>query len=218
MFRWEDLKPGVISLLRDIEVDPTDVKSDRSPRYQLDDLRAWWNNAQVRLSTTRPNPRHYLYRNDGIVVSLPPNFYRPTGVILPGASESLPRIKASESFFGVKQPSYYVYENQLYLTGVDKTTVGKGEFVLLYDAYYSRVENDKSIIDVPIWAHEACAFYVAMTAITQEMMRDARYRKFISKNDAGNPTQSPFVPVAKWLRERFYEILNTHTTDDVDSA
>jgi hypothetical protein len=45
---------------------------------------------------------------------------------------------------------------------------------------------------------------------------DARYRKFLGKQDSGNPQQSPFLPVAKWLEERFNAIVAMHSDDDKD--
>lgn len=208
---WKDVKPSVISLLRDIS--PEEAQgTQRTPRYDDEDLRTWWNNGQRRLATLRPLQRHQLYRNDGLVVAVPSDFYRPVGVILPGATEYLPRIPLNQVYFQAGQPSYYIYEQKLHLTGIQN---GQGEeFAFFYEAYFRDVERDSTVLNAPVWSHEACAFYVAMSAVTQEMMRDARYRKFISKNDAGNPQQNPFIPVAKWLRERFYEIVNTHTDDD----
>ena len=88
--------------------------------------------------------------------------------------------------------------------------------MLIYDGYFPDITAKDSWVKVPDWALEACSVYSAMQAVTQEMLRDARYRKFISKQDAGNPQQSPFIPVAEWLRKRFYEIINTHSDDDVD--
>ena len=202
-----------MSLLRDVTEEES-KESSRSPRYTQEDLRVWWNNGQTRLSTIRPYQKHILYRDDGFVVSLPENFYRPYFVVLPNSDKPLTRISMQDAFFQLSDPSYYVYEGKLHLTGIDASIK---EFVLLYAAYHSPVKDDESVLTIPVWAEEAVSYYVAMSAVTQEMMRDARYRKFISKNDAGNPQQSPFIPVAKWLRERYYEIINTHTDDDEDS-
>ncbi|MCP4709970.1 MAG: hypothetical protein GY869_15205, partial [Planctomycetes bacterium] len=80
-------------------------------------------------------------------------------------------------------------------------------------AYYPRIEKESSKIYVPQWGIEACATYVMMLATTREAMADARYRKFITRTDAGHPQQNPFIPVLKWLKERFYEIVSVHVDD-----
>ena len=200
----------VISLLRDISEDEA-RKSERTRRYEPEDLIAWWNNAQVRLATQKPVQAHHIYRpDDGLDVAMPDHFYRPRGVFFPGETESLPRLSIESYWFNANQPGYVVAEDSLKVVGCSQSP----GFLLAYHAYYPAVDREDSWVKAPEWALEACVVYTAMQAVTQEMLRDARYRKFISKQDAGNPQQSPFIPVAEWLRKRFLDIINTHSDDD----
>jgi hypothetical protein len=210
MLKWKQVEGDVVSLLRDIS-DQEAKQSERERRYNPKDLIAWWNNAQRRLATQRSRRCHQIYKDDGTTVSLPQHFYRPLGVFLPGVGQSLPRLSIETWWFDTTQQGYYINENKL------TVTVNAPHFLLAFDGYYPDVTNEDSWVHTPDWALEACSVYVAMQAVTQEMLRDARYRKFISKQDAGNPQQSPFIPVAEWLRDRFYEIINTHSDDDTDA-
>jgi hypothetical protein len=143
-------------------------------------------------------------------VALPEFFYRPRLVALPD-KQQLPRLNIEEKFFNPNAIGYAIYEDELWLIGLKPAS-----WLLAYDAYYPPIKNESSHVLTPVWADEACAIYVAMQAITREMAADARYRKFLGKQDAGNPQQSPFLPVAKWLEERFNAIIAMHSDDDVD--
>ena len=208
--KWKDTEPMIISLLRDI-TDEEARRSERARRYDPDDLVVWWNNAQAQLATQKPVQSHYIYRpEDGYDVALPDRFYRPRGVFFPGETASVERTSLESYWFGVAKKGYYISEERLVIVGYPSSP----GFLLVYHSYYPRVKDDNSWVRVPEWSLEACTVYSAMQAVTQEMMRDARYRKFISKEDAGNPQQNPFIPVAEWLRKRFYEIVNSHSDDD----
>jgi hypothetical protein len=165
----------------------------------------------------KPLHKHLVYTADdnksgtaAVQVTLPEDFYRPRLVALPN-KQQLKRLHIEEKFFNPEAVGYAIYEGQLLLLGATPPT-----WLLAYDAYYPAVIKDDSKVEIPVWADEACAIYTCMQAITREMAADARYRKFIGKQDAGNPQQSPFLPVAKWLEERFNAIVATHSDDDAD--
>jgi len=205
--RWKEVEPILTTLLKD-EV-PTG--SERTRRYDPDDLRQWWNNAQIRLSTMKPLHRHLVYtEEDGLQVDLPEGFYRPRLVVLEDKKQ-LPRLSIEEKFYNPQAVGYAIYDDKLMLLGI-----APRRWLLAYDAYYPAIKDDKSRVETPVWADEACAIYAAMQAVTREMAADARYRKFIGKQDAGNPQQSPFLPVAKWLEARFNAIVAMHSDDDKD--
>lgn len=171
----------------------------------------WWNNAQVRIATMKPLHRHQVYdTSDGYKVELPKNFYKPRMILLPDKTQLL-RLDIEQVFYTPGAIGFSIYENDLVIIGTQPP-----RWMLAYDAIYPKVLDEESHIETPVWADEACAIYSAMQAITREMIADARYRKFLGKQDAGNPQQSPFLPVAKWLEERFNHIVNTHSDDDKD--
>lgn len=205
--RWKEVEPILTTLLKD----EVPAGSERTRRYDPDDLRQWWNNAQIRLSTMKPLHRHLVYtEEDGLQVDLPEGFYRPRLVVLEDKKQ-LPRLSIEEKFYNPQAVGYAIYEDKLMLLGI-----APRRWLLAYDAYYPAIKDDKSRVETPVWADEACAIYAAMQAVTREMAADARYRKFIGKQDAGNPQQSPFLPVAKWLEERFNAIVAMHSDDDKD--
>ena len=188
--------------------------SERTPRYDTDVARSWWNNAQNRLSTMKPMRQHRIYKETGVVVDLPENHYKPESVYVEGLVESLPRTTIERQWHQAC-PGYYIHEGNLIIAGLP---VKKLSFLFAYYAYFKRLEGEKSIVEVPQWAWEACGLYVAMQAVTREAMADARYRKFATRTDAGNPTHNPFLPVAQWLEKRFEAIVKTHVDDDHEFA
>jgi hypothetical protein len=112
------------------------------------------------------------------------------------------------------ETGYYIIEDKLVLANFAQVP---RQWTMIYHSFFPQIENEKSSVHVPLWAIEACGLYVAMQAVTREAMGDARYRKFVSPEDApGNPTHNPFLTVAKWLNQRFYEIVNIHVDDDPD--
>jgi hypothetical protein len=212
--RWKEVEPIITALLKD----EIPAGSERTRRYDPDDLRTWWNNGQIRLSTMKPLHRHLVYTaddnksgTDEVQVNLPDDFYRPRIVVLPN-KQQLPRLSIEAKFYDPVAQGYAIYEGKLLLMG----GLNPPAWLLSYDAYYPAVKNADSKVEIPVWADEACAIYTCMQAITREMAADARYRKFIGKQDAGNPQQSPFLPVAKWLEERFNAIIAMHSDDDED--
>lgn len=207
--RWKEVEPILTTLLKD-EV-ATGAEGGVRRRYDPADLIQWWNNAQIRLSTLRPLHRHLVYtEEDGAQVALPDGFYRPRVVMLENKSQ-LPRLSIESKFYNPEAVGYAIYEGELMLLNIKPK-----RWLLAYDAYYAAIKNETSVVETPLWADEACAVYAAMEAITRELIADSRYRKFIGKQDAGNPQQSPFLPVARWLEERFNAIVAAHSDDDED--
>lgn len=207
--KWKEVEPMVLTLLKD----EIPEGSNRTPRYDPDDVVVWWNNAQVRLAVLKPQSRHQIYKyDDGVVIELPRYFYKPIGLYSCEHKE-IPRTSITQAAQGVR--GYYVVDGKLIITA-DRPD----EMTFLYHSYFPRIEKGKqknSPVHVPMWAHEACAIYVGLQAVTREAVGDARYRKFTSPEDApGNPTHNPFLTVAKWMRERFYEIVNNHVDDHPD--
>jgi hypothetical protein len=191
--------------------DETPPGEGRSPRYNEDTVMAWWNNAQNRLTTMKPMRIHRIYDQVLEVNDLPENHYKPEALYLAGQEVPLRRTTI-EKQWSKPCPGYYIHNHKLVVTGLKP----KLNFLFAYYAYFKRLEGKKSIVEVPEWAWEACGLYVAMQAVTREAMADARYRKFVTATDAGNPTHNPFLGVAKWLQTRFEDIVRTHADDDYE--
>jgi hypothetical protein len=212
--RWKEVEPILTTLLKD----EVPVDSERVRRYAPADLRSWWNNGQVRLSTMKPLHRHLVYTKedyktgmDEVQVILPDGFYRPRMVML-ADKQQLKRLSIEEKFYNPEAVGYCIYEGRLLLFGGQPD-----RFMLAYDAFYPAIKNVDSKVESPLWADEPLAIYAAMQALTREMVADARYRKFLGKQDSGNPQQTPFLPVAKWMEERFNAIVSMHADDDEDA-
>jgi hypothetical protein len=204
MFIWKDVEPAVITLLKD----EVPENSERRRRYDPDDLIAWWNNAQSHLATQRPVRKHRQYKDQGLELPLPEDFYRPRGVFAANYGP-LPRMNIEDQFFNPGEIGYMVYEGHLIIANL-----AVAQFLLVYDGYYPRIRSEDSRVFVPEWAIEACSVYVALQAATREAIAEARYRKFATKQDAGTPQQLSVIPVLKWLEERFYRIVSMHSDDD----
>jgi hypothetical protein len=201
--KWKEIEPMVLTLLND------EVPEGSTPRYDPGDVVNWWNNGQIRLATMKPQQRHRIYKyDDGCEIDAPDCFYRVRGIF--HNSQAMPRINMEMAACGAQ--GFYVIEEKIIIAGPIPA-----EWYLIYDAYFPSIRAEDSPVHVPMWAHEACALYVCLQAITREAITDARYRKFVSPEDApGNPTHNPFTAVAELIRDRFYEIVNTHSNDDGD--
>lgn len=174
----------------------------------------WWNTAQNRLSTMKPQSRHQIYMpDDGLIVPLPAYFYKPKMVIVDGLSSPLERKTVDECFVHPTEKAYYLYEDKIFLNGFQ----GTARWMCSYFSYYPKVEDEKSGVRPPEWAHEALANYVGMQAMALDAVEDARYRQYTAPPDAtGNPTHNPYLEVAKYYEKRFYDIINSHVDDDPD--
>jgi len=205
MKRWKEVAPEVWALLND---------KDRSePEYDDDDLIRWWNNAQMRLATAKPQTRHQVYRqDDGNAVSVPQYHYKPVSVFVKGSSEPLPRLRTELALLERHQPGFYLYEDKIVINGLRNLP---GEWLYVYHSHFPEISDEKSEVYVPPWAHEACVNYVGMQAMMMKSVDDARYRQFTSPPDAtGNPLHNPYLKVAKYLEERFFSIIHSHVDDD----
>jgi len=199
-FDWSTLEQNVQSLLKD------GGKEGKIQKYDTADLIAWWNFAQNALATTRPLRKHiqYVDAQGGVI---PEDFYRARAVVLPDGN-ALEEIATEQQFFEPEIVGFFVYDGEINIVNA-----GYDSFTLLYDAYYPDITEQRKYAELPRWAVEACTMYVGMLAMTRESAGDARYRKFITKNDAGNPTQNPFLGVAKWMESRFNKIVSAHIDD-----
>lgn len=212
---WQIYNNVIIPTLKDETIKVGDSTTAR--RYSENIVMEWWNNGQSQLGSMKPKPvlvqldvdssRHF---------QLPPNYYRPEQMWIMGNSTPFPRIDVAQAMNGAK--GYYTINKDCVIANIG--TNGNLKIALAYYAYYDRVNvnNYKTRrLDVPEWSWEALTLYVAMQAVTRESMADARYRKFVTSTDAGNPTHNPFLPVAKWLEQRFYNIIRMHSDDDFHS-
>lgn len=212
-YTWKQVKNEVVLPILKDEVDPN--LSSKRQRHNPQHLIGWWNAAQARLATMKPLHKHQIYRNDGVVVPLPERHYKPRALYLRGVPTPLPRSTIEEQYVRTKtQPCYYIHENNLVVAGIGSPK--EVEFLYAYYGYYKRIINDDSIVEVPLWAHEACGIYVALQAIQREALDTSRFNKFKTKVDSGNPEQNPFIPILKWLEKRFIDIIRLHADDDED--
>ncbi len=203
--KWRDVAPMVVALLND------ELEGDRL--YSPEQLIIWWNQAQAHLSSIKPMQKAFHYTKtvvkDKDKIPLPSDLYRPLYIIAPNTIYD--RVTIKEGLLK-KQPGFYVFNKLLYFTGSTIPT----DFWLLYQSFYPDVEDNESIVTVPTWALEACAMYTAMLVITGEATKDARYRRYLTRTDSGNPQQNPFIPIVEWLERRFYQVVNAHSDDDVE--
>jgi len=202
--KWKDVERMVAALLND------QVEEGDEPLYDGGNLIVWWNQAQRHLSTIKPLQTIFHYKDIGREVDEPDNMYRPVRALVPRYGR-IERLTLEEALNG-DVTGFYTFDNKVTFTG----RFPADDFYLYYEAYYPDVVDGDSKVLVPKWALEACSMYTAMLVITSEAVKDARYRKFLSRIDAGNPTQNPFILVAEWLEKRFYQIVNAHSDDDID--
>ena len=90
------------------------------------------------------------------------------------------------------------------------------EFHLYYVAYYAEIVNDDDVLEVPPWAYEAIKLYTAGTVLEAPTAQLTLLANFRTKVDSGNPEHNPMLQLAKYYKERFWEILNLHPTPQLD--
>jgi len=204
MLKWKDVEPLVLATLSD----QVPSGSTQPKEYSDEELRIWWNNAQMRLATTKPYVRSRAYsRQDGFVVSLPENHYKPKAVM---CGTKMPRISLDDAIEGVT--GYYTIDDTLILANLSGLS---DTWAFIYYAFYPDITGENSIVYAPRWSHEALANYVGMQAMAKEAIEDARYRMYATPVDApGNPTHNPFLVVAAYYERRFYDIINAHNDDE----
>ena len=209
--RWKDVEPIIRSTLGDDD----EVTENVSREYDQEKLIMWWNLAQQRLATIFPKQSHQVYKaDDGLTPRLPDWHYKPKSVFAAGISTQLDRLYVHDAMLHPETVGYYIYENQIVLSGFRTPPV---EWLYLYHSYFPQVENEKSIIHPPLWSWEALSYYVGTQAMALEAVGDARYRQYTAPPDAtGNPTHNPYLEVAKYYEKRFFDIVNAHVDDDFD--
>lgn len=201
------------SVIKDQVPQGADVDERRRTRYDVKDLMHWWNQGQIRLSTMVPRHRHWLYdvspfAGRAYSVDLPEDFFREI-VICIDQKEGLPMLDERQ-FHSARQPGYLIYDNKIYVL---PECDGK-KLLLVYHSYYPDITSEQDKIIIPRWAVEACQIYVAMQVATKESIADARFRKLTGKYDVpGTPINNPFLPVAKFLEQRFFDIIRAHADD-----
>lgn len=208
---WKDVMPSVLALLSDKT--PVEGGGWTTSEYEEDDVRAWWNNAQMRLAVAKPQSRHQIYKeSDGKTVVTPDYHYKARSMYVPGKPDPIPRLSMGEVL--TNTVGYLLYEDTITLYGFQTLPA---QWVYIYHAYYPKIVDEKSKVHVPEWAYEALSYYVGMQAMALEAIEDARYRKFTSPVDAtGNPTHNPFLKVAEFYRERYFDIINAHADDEAE--
>jgi hypothetical protein len=98
--RWKEVEPILTTLLKD----EVPVGSERSRRYDPDDLRQWWNNGQI-ASRHETLHKHLIYtEGNGLQVSLP-GFYRPRLVVCPTKHSWSAQYRRNSTIPAVATPS-----------------------------------------------------------------------------------------------------------------
>jgi hypothetical protein len=94
------------------------------------------------------------------------------------------------------------------------------EVTLVYKCYYpapSVTETGQPIL-IPRWAVQACMYYVAAQATERQVIKDPQLRQHAQRTDAGNPKDNPFLAVAKYLLERYRQVIYDHIGDSQERA
>lgn len=89
-------------------------------------------------------------------------------------------------------------------------------YKIYYIAYYNRIIDDTSVIDVPRWALSAIKYYAAATILESVAAKMALLGNFKVKTDAGVPTDNPIMDMAKLLMTRYRQILSEHPVRQFD--
>jgi len=83
-------------------------------------------------------------------------------------------------------------------------------FKLFYIAYYNRVEDDNSVIDIPDWAYEAVKCYVAASVLAPSYAQQALLGNYKKKRDSGNPEDNPQLRLSQYFLKRYHTICQQH--------
>lgn len=100
---------------------------------------------------------------------------------------------------------YWVIDDTLYLGRTAEV-----DFTLHYHAYWPVPSGDNDNITVPRWARQALTFYIAAMALIRKSIGFAKIRQWNTRTDSGTPLQEPLLPEAKFLLERYQQIINDH--------
>ncbi len=205
MTTWKEVEPEVLALLNDVD----------KTEYEPKNIIRWWNNAQIRLATQKPQPRHQIYKSDdGNPFNIPKLHYKPVAIFIKGINEPMARLSPELGLLNKSVVGFYIYENKVVMNGIQGCPP---EWLYVYHSYFPKVKNHKSEVLVPEWAIEACVFYAGSQAMSSRAVDDAQYRQYTAPPDAtGNPLHNPYLKVAEYFDKRYYAIVSQHTDDDED--
>lgn len=97
---------------------------------------------------------------------------------------------------------------------VDKLTVfhapdtGTGNLKLYYWGMYSDIVGDTSILESPVWSHEALMFYTIALSLMPDMQDTAAIRQWNDRSDSGRPLDNPLLQSFDKFIQSYHESLS----------
>ena len=186
--------------------------TSRPPKFTDDELVDFWADAQDDLVNYVARPATFTVQAGLDKANLPDDLYRVEAVLSPRGEVMLQlgedNATVIDEWEGV---SWVLGHSELYFT--DRLDCAA---TVRYRAYYPAPkvgERDMPIL-VPRWAIKACIYHCAAQVVEKQVIADPQLRQFASKTqDAGKPTDNPFLQVAKYMLERYRQTVYDHISD-----
>jgi hypothetical protein len=211
MAAWSEIKARLIVLLGN--------------RYQQlgsnadANLIAWWNQAQLNFAIRHTAPQAVAsYDGDETTreFDLPADFLKDYAVYWnDGGKEHFLEPKNFkpgidwdlEATTDTHRPYGYILWPADKLTVFHAPEVGVGNLRLYYFGLYADVVGDTSVLEPPVWAHEALLFYTLALSLVPEFQDTAAIRQWNQRIDSGRPVDNPLLQAFDALLKQYHESL-----------
>lgn len=204
MAAWSEIKGRIVSLL-----------GNRAVAIQDTDLINWFNQAQRNFAvrhTASQNEQSFDGDGSAIEFDLPADFlmayavywndeemFLEPGDYKPGVSWDWESSDDTNRQYG------YILWPASKLTVFRAPDEDTGNLKLYYWGLYADVVGDTSILEPPIWSHEALMFYTIALSLVPDLQDTAAIKQWMTRVDAGRPVDNP-------LLQAFREFMSQYET------
>jgi hypothetical protein len=208
MAAWSEIKARIISLL-----------GNRSQQVEDADLLEWFNQAQRNFAirhTASQNVQSYDGDGSTIEFDLPADFLGDYAVFWDDEDTFLepkdfkPGIRWDwDETDDTYRPYGYILWPVSKLTVFHAPESGTGNLKLYYWGMYSDIAGDTSVLEPPVWAHEALIFYTLALSMVPAFVDTANIRQWNQRVDSGRPVDNPLLGAFNTLMAQYHEALST---------
>lgn len=209
MSTWSTHRTVLRTFLRDTD--------DSSYKFTNEELADWWKWAQDDLAQYVARTSLFTASDGDTSETLPSDLYKVKYVKAYDADNNYAHVVKQLDAFEIDDTNifegvyWYLTDDTIEFTGEDGLPC---DVTIYYYAYYTPPTDTTTEITIPRWAEEAVMYYCASIAATKLAAADADLRRYASRQlDAGTPVNNPFVPVAKFMIERYQAIVFAHAAD-----
>jgi hypothetical protein len=208
MAAWSEIHPRLQSL----------IGISRFAAIDSDDLLNWFNQAQRNFAIRHTAPQKTVeFDGDGSQVEfdLPEDFLKAYAVYWNDEEMFLepkdykPGIKWDwEATDDTVRPYGFNLWPANKLTVFHAPLENTGNLKLYYWGMYSDIVGDTSILEPPVWSHEALIYYTIALSLVPDMQDTATIRQWNTRVESGRPVDNPLLQSFDKIMHSYHEALS----------